>query len=158
MSINLNNTTPAAPAGSSNVLWQKDSSGNVSAYVTSAPELTGDNVDLTAQAADITSTTLVASPAAGMYRVAGYISISQVATTSSTLPSILLTWTDQDSAQAMSLTLTPTSAGNLLTTVQENDAILSAGVGSNISFSTSGYASSGATPMHFSIHLRVESL
>jgi hypothetical protein len=31
---NFNNTTPAAPGGSSNVTWQKDGSGNVSAYLT----------------------------------------------------------------------------------------------------------------------------
>lgn len=31
--INLSNTTPAAPAGGTNVLWQTDASGDVSAYV-----------------------------------------------------------------------------------------------------------------------------
>jgi hypothetical protein len=31
MAINLNNTSPAAPSGSSNVLWQQDGSGNISA-------------------------------------------------------------------------------------------------------------------------------
>lgn len=30
--INLNNTTPAAVNGGTNVLWQNDASGNVSAY------------------------------------------------------------------------------------------------------------------------------
>lgn len=34
--INLSNTTPAAPTGGSNVQWQQDSSGNVSAYVGAA--------------------------------------------------------------------------------------------------------------------------
>lgn len=33
MSSNLNNTTPAAPGGNTNVTWQSDSSGNVSGYV-----------------------------------------------------------------------------------------------------------------------------
>lgn len=158
MSINLNNSTPAAPAGSTNVTWQKDTSGNVSAYVTVAPELTGDNVDLTAQAANISATTIVATPAPGLYRVAGYISVSQAASSSSTLPSIVLAWTDQDSGQLMSLTLTPTNAGNVLTTVQENDAILSVNSSTDIQFSTTGYASSGGTPMQYSIHMRVEAL
>jgi hypothetical protein len=31
---NFNDSTPAAPSGSSNVHWQKDSNGNISAYVT----------------------------------------------------------------------------------------------------------------------------
>lgn len=30
--VNLSNTTPAAPSGASNVSWQKDGSGNISAY------------------------------------------------------------------------------------------------------------------------------
>ncbi len=158
MSINLNGTTPAAPAGSTNVTWQKDTSGNVSAYVTAAPELTGDNVDLTAQAANISATTIVATPTPGLYRVAGYISVSQAASSSSTLPSIVLAWTDQDSGQLMSLTLTPTNSGNVLTTVQENDAILSVNSSTDIQFSTTGYASSGGTTMHYSLHMRVEAL
>ncbi len=32
MAINLNNTTPAAVNGGTNVTWQNDTSGNVSAY------------------------------------------------------------------------------------------------------------------------------
>ena len=32
MAINLNNTIPSPPIGGTNVLWQEDSSGNVSAY------------------------------------------------------------------------------------------------------------------------------
>lgn len=156
MSINLNATLPAAPAGSTNVTFQKDSSGNVSAYVTSAPELTGDNVDLTAQTANIGSTTVVAAPTNGLYRVAGYIIVTLVGTTS-TLPSIVLTWTDQDNGQLQTLTLTPTSTGNALTTVEENDAILSCGPATDLSFSTTGYASTG-TPMQYAVHIRVEAL
>jgi hypothetical protein len=33
---NLNNTTPAAPAGYTNVFWQYDSNGNISAYVSNS--------------------------------------------------------------------------------------------------------------------------
>lgn len=36
MPMNLNNTTPAAPGGNTNVTWQKDGSGNVSAYVSAS--------------------------------------------------------------------------------------------------------------------------
>jgi len=36
MPMNLNNTTPVAPAGNTNVTWQKDGSGNVSAYVSAS--------------------------------------------------------------------------------------------------------------------------
>lgn len=33
MAVNLNDTTPAAPAGGTNVKWQSDASSNVSAYL-----------------------------------------------------------------------------------------------------------------------------
>jgi hypothetical protein len=157
MSINLNSTLPAAPAGSTNVTFQKDSSGNISAYVTSAPELTGDNIDLTGQTANISSTTVVSAPANGLYRVAGYIIVTTAGGVSSTLPSIVLTWTDQNNGQLQTWTLTPTASGNLLTTVQQNDAILSCGPATDLSFSTTGYASSGSA-MQYAVHIRVEAL
>jgi len=33
MAVNLNNTTPAAPLGNTNITWQKDTLGNASGYV-----------------------------------------------------------------------------------------------------------------------------
>ena len=49
MSINLSDTTPAAPGGSTNVKWQTDVSGNVSAYtaggIAGAPEALGVVID-----------------------------------------------------------------------------------------------------------------
>jgi len=40
MAANLNNTTPAAPGGNVNVSWQKDTLGNVSAYVPTGAGIT----------------------------------------------------------------------------------------------------------------------
>ena len=40
MSINLNNTLPAAPLGGQNILWQQDTSGNVSAYTSLSDTMT----------------------------------------------------------------------------------------------------------------------
>ena len=158
MSINLNNSTPAAPTGSTNVMWQRDASGNVSAYMTNATELTTDNVDLTAQAADIVSTNLVASPVSGMYRVSVYLIVTQAATTSSELPPVTITWYDQNSNLAQSLVITPSNTGNTTTTVQQASAFLSVNSSAAIKYSTSGYASVGATPMQFALHIRVEVL
>lgn len=159
MSTNFNDTTPAAPAGGINVLWQTDGSGNDSAYVPAGSNpslLPGANA--TAQAADIPATTLLAVTASGLYRVSGYIVVTQVATTSSVLPSIVITWTDADNTTGQSFTLTPTNAGNLLTTLQESDMVVNALTATNIQYATSGYASVGGTPMHFSIHIRIEAL
>lgn len=41
---NFNNTTPAAPGGFSNVIWQFDGSGNVSAYYQTAPSTSFTNI------------------------------------------------------------------------------------------------------------------
>lgn len=157
MASNLNGTTPAAPSGSINVAFQTDGSGNDSANVPAyAVELTQQSVDLTAQSANISATTLLAVTNADMYRVSGYIIVTQAATVSSTLPSIVITWTDKDNATSQSLTLTATSAGNLLTTFEEAGAVISVAASSNITYATSGYATSGATSMQFSLHIRLE--
>lgn len=157
MASNFNDTTPAAPAGASNVKWQKDGSGNISANVPTSPIDLVD-VDLTAQAADIAATTLFAIVTSARYRVSGYIIVTQAATTSSVLPSIVISWTDPDNSTVQSLTLTPTNSGNLLTSLQQANAILSAKAVTNAQYSTSGYASVGATPMQFALHLVLESL
>jgi hypothetical protein len=156
MSVNFSDTTPAAPAGSTNVKFQTDGSGNVSAYVSSAVELTGNGFDATAQTADIGTTSLITTPTEARYRVSGYIIVTLVGTTS-TLPSIVLNWNDSDNGQAQTFTLTPTDAGNALTTVHFNDAFLNVDESAALSFSTTGYASSG-TPMQYAIHITVERL
>lgn len=137
--------------------WQKDGSGNISANVpTSAIDLV--KVDLTAQAADIVPTTLFAVVNSGRYRVSGYIIVTQAATVSMTLPSIVLSWTDPDNSTVQSLTLTPTNSTDLLTSFQQALALVSAKAATNIQYSTSGYASVGATPMQFALHIVLEAL
>ncbi len=116
--------------------------------------------DLTAQAADIGATVLYAVPAGagGLYRLAAYLAVTQAATTSSTLPKVTIAWTDADNSTAQSLDITATNAGNLLTTLAQALAVVNAKAATSISFSTSGYASVGATAMQFAIHLRLEAL
>lgn len=157
MSINLSNTTPAAPAGSVNAKFATDGSGNVSVSVLkSAVELTG--FDATAQVANIASTPLLTTPPTGRYRVSAYIVVTTAATTSSTLPKVTVTWNDADNGQAQTLDLTATNTGNTLTTFAEGSALLSVNVSASISFSTSGYASVGATALAYAVHITLEAL
>lgn len=159
MASNYNDTTPAAPSNRTNAQWQTDGSGNVSANVpTAAQELVASNVDLTAQAANVASTPILTPGANQMYRISALILVSQAATTSSTLPSIVISWTDFDSNTAQSFTLTPTNTGNNLTTFQQALMVLKAKSGVAINVSTAGYASTGATPMQFALHLRIEAI
>jgi hypothetical protein len=160
MSINWSSNTPAAPTGATLVTFQTDGSGNVSAYVpSSAIELTDLDVDTVGVTGNVgPNVWLDPVPANGLYRVSGYLVVDQAATSSSILPSIDITWVDQDNSNSQSLTLTPTNTGNSLTTYEEADGVISCGASSTITYATSGYGSTGATPMTYSFHLRLESL
>lgn len=117
-------------------------------------------IDLTAQAANIGTTTLYAVPSAGFYRVSIYITITQAATTSSTMPSTTIAYTDGNSGtNSHSTTTTATNASNSITTsFAQTTYILYAKASTNITYATGSYASSGATPMQYAIRIRVESL
>ena len=158
MATNFNDSLPAAPTGGTNVKFQTDGSGNDSAYIpTPAINLTGSSVNLTGQQADITTTTLLTPSASGLYRISVYAIVTAVSSPGSTLPAVIIGWTDQDNMTAQTLTVTASSTGNALTTFEEEDAIISALTGDVITFSTSGYAS-GGTPMQFSLRIRIEAL
>ena len=158
MASNFNHTTPAAPAGNQNVTFQTDGAGNDSAYVPAAArQLTASNVDLTAQVANITTTTLYTPSASGVYRVSAYIIVTSVSSPGSTLPSLTIGWTDADSSAAQTLVLTPTNTGNALTTLQEATMTFNALTAVAITYATGSYAS-GGTPMAYSLHIRIEAL
>lgn len=158
MASNFNDTTPAAPVGTTNVAWQKDGSGNISANVPTSPAI-ANAVDLTAQTANISATNLIASPANAVYRISSYIIVTTPDGASSTLPSIVISWTDQDNAQAQTLTLTPSSpTGNTTTTFGEFVATISASSAAAIKYATTSYASGTPATMQYALHLRIEQL
>ncbi len=117
--------------------------------------------NLSAQAANVAATTIYAVPAggAGMYRISCYASVTQAATTSSTLPNIGVLWTDNDSGVALSsTTVTPTNTANTLGAFGTGSIIIYAKASTNIQYQTSNYASSGATAMQYGAHIKVEFL
>jgi hypothetical protein len=159
MASNFNNTTPAAPAGSTNVAWLTDGSGNNSASVpTSAIELVVDNLDLTAQDANISATTLFTPAASGMYSISIYIIVTTADGASSTLPSVTIGWTDADNTTAQTQLVTATSAGNSLTTFKNGTCVINAATGVAVTYATASYASGTPTAMKYSLHIRIESL
>lgn len=114
--------------------------------------------------ASIGTTTLYAVPAsgAGTYRVTCFAVITQAATTSSTLPGCSVNWTDQDSSAVIGGNVT---TGNTTNTVGTYTAVIAGPIpgmevkaSTNITFNFSGYASSGATPMAYSVHVKLEYL
>jgi hypothetical protein len=124
-------------------------------------KITAGTVDLITQAGDVGTTTLYAVPVsgAGLYRVSAYIIVTQAASTSSTLPSVVLTFFDLANLTQQTYTLVPASpTGNSLTTLAAGDFVVAAEALTNITYATSGYASSGGTPMQFALHLRLEAM
>lgn len=139
-------------------LWQVQSAAWVD-VTPWTPEVAKSN--LLAQGADVVATTAYAVPAAlnGVYRVTVFIIVSRAATVASTLPAVNLIWTDQDSGATITQTaVTPPNAGNSLSTFQQASFDVNAAASTNIQFSTTGYASSGATSMQFALRVRVEAL
>jgi hypothetical protein len=160
MATNFNDTTPAAPSNGVNVKWQTDGSGNNSAYLpATTQELVSANLDLTAQNANITTATLYTPSASGLYRISAYIIVTTVASTgaaTSTLPSVTIGWTDKDNSTAQTLVLTPTNAGNLLTTYQQASCVIDALTAVAITYATGSYASNTASQMQYALHIRIE--
>ena len=122
--------------------------------------------DATAQAANITTTTLYAVPAsgAGTYRMSAYVVITQAATTSSTLPAVNAVWTDNDTAVVETFPITATATGNTVglpnSSVPASMApfVFSVKASTNIQYSTTNYASVGGTPMQYALHIKLEYL
>lgn len=156
MAINLNGTTPAAPAGSTNVIWQSDASGNVSAYV---PSTSGSSpIDSTANTNNIPATTIITPVSGALYRVTAYMIVTVVDAVSSTLPRLIITWTDRDSLSGQTFTLLPTNNGNLLTTFQQGSMEINAIAAGNIQYQTTGYASNTPNAMTYSLRIRTEAM
>ena len=112
--------------------------------------------DKTAQGANIGTTNLIASASVGLYLISGLAIVTRAATSSSTLPEIVINWTDADSSQAMSFILTPEDSLNTLTATESGLLLINAKASTAITYSTQGYASSGATSMQYSVHIRVQ--
>src|ERR1700677_4473827 len=111
MSTNWNSSVPSISGGNTAVTFQTDARGNFSAYVPTpaTPPLSPvvlTPVDLTAQDANISSTTLYAVTSTGRFRIGGYIVVTTADAVSSSLPSIVIGWTDADNSTVQSLTLT----------------------------------------------------
>jgi len=116
-------------------------------------------IDLLAQQADIIATNLTTPIANGYYRVSSYVVLTQAATVSSTVPPITVSWTDADLNAAESSQINSANNTNTFSSVSApslQPRTFYARAGGTIVFFTAGYASNGATPMQFSVHLRLE--
>jgi len=112
----------------------------------------------TAQVANITNQSLVAVPTSGLYRVSCYEIVTTPGTVSSTLPNCVINYTDEDNNVAQTVTVATGGGGNTTTTLAQGTAVINAKSTSAITFSTTGYATSGATTMQYAVRVRVEGI
>jgi hypothetical protein len=126
--------------------------------------------DLTAQNAALGPNLLLIAPAAGMYRVSYVAKLTTPATTSSTLGGangFQIIYTDADDSVVVTTPAwwgggnngaAPTSAAlNTTQTQISGDFIVNAKAATNIQYQI-GYTSSGATPMQYNLHIKLEAL
>lgn len=110
------------------------------------------------QSADVTAQTVLAVPFAAVYRASCYVIETRAATSSSTLPSCVITWTDFQTSTVETATVSATATGNTVGTFGQGTASFAAKAATNIQYSTTGYVSSGATTMQFTVFCRVDTL
>jgi len=117
-------------------------------------------IDLTSQAASISPTLLLSSATGGSYIYWCDITITQAATTSSTMPGCQIQWTDADSSVSHSYATTSTQTGNTVGITSSgqsapSNAYIQIKNGTNVYYGTTGYVSSGATPMQYALHVKL---
>ena len=115
-------------------------------------------VDLSGRTADISSTDLIAAPIAGKYRISIYTNVEAAATASSTLPAVNITYTDKGSGATVTIPATATNNGNIPGTEADAVRFIDVQAGKPITYSTSGYGSSGAAAMKYGLHIALEAL
>lgn len=126
--------------------------------VVSNNDYVGQNVSIAA-----TNFYTTSSNQSGLYKISCYTVVTQAATTSSTLPSCQYSWTDKDTGvvEPFSILTSANSANTIGATgagsVFDTETI-SAAASSNIRVQATGYASSGATPMLYALHVKIEYL
>jgi hypothetical protein len=113
------------------------------------------SVDLTAQSASIASTTFYTAPADGFYLIMISGEVTQAATTSSTLPGPGVKYYDKDT-NVLSYAVPSSSTANTVGTIARGDFPVYVKGGTNLQYYANGYASSGATPMQYAAHIRLQ--
>ncbi|MDN7913668.1 hypothetical protein [Burkholderia cepacia] len=111
--------------------------------------------DLTGLGGDVSNQLLYTPTQNGFFCAAGIEAVTTAASTSSTLPSIWFLWTDPDSGAVHTYSSTTNSGNTVNTFNQTGQVCFYAKAGAGINFQTSGYASSGGTPMQFSLRVRL---
>jgi hypothetical protein len=163
MSTNWNNSTPAAPSGATNVTFQNDGSGNISAYLTT-PATIVTNATLPILQPTLTANynaggakTIFTPSAVTVLRVSWSQAIVVAATTSSTFPSLTLSWTDVGGI-SRTQQLVATSATNTTAVQSQGDTIIYTNNAGPVAVTSASYASNAAAQMTYALAIFAEIL
>ncbi len=151
--MSLRAAAPSSVASIPGLQATLDSKANLA----TTPQIVGADGKV-AQAADINSPTLYLVPTSGIYRVSAFLVVSQAATTSSVLPGCTVQYTEATTSVAVADIVTLSANTNLLGLHTGAAVIIAAKAGSTIGYTTTGYASVGATPMRYGLQLKIEFL
>lgn len=119
------------------------------------PKVVG-GASATAQSANVNTPNFYAVAIGGMYRVSTFIVITRAATTSATMPSVSVGYTEAASGANVQDIVSLSSVANTVGSHSGGTAVIQCQQGSNISYLTSNYASSGATSMQYRVDVIVE--
>ena len=101
--------------------------------------------------------TLFTPSAAGQWRISFSQAITQAATSSSTMPSLTLAWTDA-AGISRTKTLVATSTANSTSTESDGVAVIYTNGSTAVTITSASYASSGATAMKYDLSVTAEQL
>lgn len=110
----------------------------------------------TAQSANVNGQNFYAVAVGGMYRVSTFIVITRAATTSATMPGVSVGYTEAATGANVQDIVSLSSVTNTVGSHSGGTAVIQCQQGSNISYVTSNYASSGATSMQYRVDVIVE--
>jgi len=113
--------------------------------------------DLVGQTANVASTALFTARSAGIYKIGALEVLTTPGTTSSVLPAVSITYTDADTNVVKTVTVADTTTNALGDTIH-NFGEYNVANNTVVSFSTASYASVGATPMAYALHIRCQYL
>lgn len=112
------------------------------------------SINSQSNAANISAATLFTPTSSGLYAVQIAINTTRTATTSSTRPKVTIAYTDADNSQATSINALGPDSHNSYQYPDYVTVFIRALTGVAVTYATSGYLSSGATSMQYSVYLR----
>jgi hypothetical protein len=117
-------------------------------------------VDIASRGSDVSQTTIWTDQSAGstLYHVKGMTICTVHDGASSTLPAIVLAWTDSESNAGVTATLGTASGADAVGTIVQGGVLINLKPGTSVTFTTATYASGTGGKMKFVAHVVVERL